>query len=561
MSKRHTVVGLDIGRHALKAAWVTVRQGRVAVTRTELLHLPLNDANPDRLIRPWLEKTGIAKMPVALGVPGRDCVFQSFQLQKDDPRQDAAAAAMEVGKFNEIASETMAHGYAPCTVADRRRLLIVMTRPAVLDTLLGYGESLRLNTVDLAPSPVALINVLACAQRDAVGPRMVVNVGHGHTEVAFGCRHGMLFARSFKCGGETFTDALRTGNAMSANQADTYKMAQTGLNGADAESSARLQAVAGVWLGEVQSCLAAFRNQVREPDLAPERIVLCGGGSLLRGLREQLHEATGLPVEDGATAFGRLIAAKSEHFAVAAGLGIGALGAGLAPVSLLPEYVRHELVFREKKPYWIASGVAVALSLGVFIVGGIRAIGRQSAQLRAAEKTVTELRNLTTGIEQREAEIEALRRQCAPVMELLKMGPLYRELITAVSESLDPHDWISMISDEHSYYAPTPEEALSTKRRDARPGMRDIRPVAEAKVAEAFPPPPALPTRFVVEGYTPKENLSTVKDLIGRLTDTEPIKSADLIYDDQKVPSERFLPWATNITHSHFVILLEVETP
>jgi Tfp pilus assembly PilM family ATPase len=560
MPKRDTVVGLDIGRHGIKAAWATRRQGRVVVTRTEVLHLPLSETNPERLVRPWLEKTGIARLPVALGVPGRECVFQSFLLQKEDPRSDAQAAAMEVAKFNEIASTGMAHGYTATTLNERRRLLVIMTRPTVLDTILGYGETMRLNPVELTPSPVALLNLLVEAQPQATGPRLLVNVGHGHTEVAFGSTQGLYFARSFKIGGEAFTAALRAGNAMSAGQADTFKITQTGLDGADAETAAKLQTVAEIWLGEIKTCLAAYRNQVREAELAPERIVLCGGGSLLHGLQAALQTAVGLPVDNAEAAFGRLLPNKPAHVALAAGLGIGALRRGVVHMSLLPEYVRHELVFREKKPYWIASGIAVALTVGVFIVGGIRAISRQSAQLRAAERTVKELGKMTARIEKQEATIAALQKQSAPVLELLHMGPRYRALITAVAEALDPGDWISMISDEFSYYEPAPQEAEAAKRRAARPGMRDTRIAAKPDKEPIFPPVPPLPKRFVVEGYTPKANLMTVKDLIGRLKEaSDLIASADLIYDDQKVAGERFLPWATNTTHRHFVILLEVQ--
>jgi len=571
MPKRGALIGLDLGAHSVKAAWVSLRAGGPQVTRTESLHIPLNEQDPDRLIRPWLESNGISRQPCALAIPGADTVFQSFQLAPDDPRTPTQAAGMEVDKFNDIASESMTYGFAAFVrkgatkAAAGRRLLLMMTRPAVLDGLLGRAEALGLHVADLVPAPAALYNL---AQATASTPGeidMVVNAGHTRTEVAVGSSDGMLFARSFRTGGLQVTEALRRGGGLSPSQADTFKMTRLARE-EDPEARARIAPAVDLWINEIRNCLNAFRHQIRDPDLMPKRIILAGGAALLDGLVGRLGEAVELPVVPAGNVFAGVLPKKAELFTPAAGLAVTALEAGPLRISLLPEYARHELVFREKKPYWIASGVAVALAVGILIIGGVRTIGRQSAELQAAADLVSELERLAGRIEQREAIIQRLRRQSEPVSALLHMGPRYRDLINLVAESLDPQDWIAMICDEYSYYAPADELGQQDTRRrpgSIRPGMRDPRlaPVAdEPEKPETAKPPPPLPVRFIVEGYTPKDNLATVQDLIRRLMESDMVVKADLIYDDRKVPPDRFRTWATDARHQHFVVLVEMES-
>jgi len=558
MTKRHTIVGLDIGRHCLKAAWVVLRRRKPVVVRTELLHIPFNERDPGRIIRPWLTGTGIASLPCAIGISGQDCVFQSFLMQREDPRSPAQASEMEVAKFNEIAATEMAYGFTLYQNADdERRLLVAIVKPAKIDAQLEFTATLGLNVVDLIPAPIALFNAAEAATEGIATPQMHINIGHTHTEVAFGSGRGLLFARSFGSGGETFSEALRSGNGMSIAQADTFKITRGALDGDDREVAIKLSTVADFWLAEVQACLSSYRNQMRSDDLEPGQIILSGGGSLLRGLRQRLEATTGLRVVHADASLVNLLPTRPEHFVVAAGLALTAHGVGKASVSLLPEYVRHELVFREKKPFWIASGVAVALTVGVIIVGGVRAMGRQSVLLKEAEQTVTELRELTSRIENSEAASAVLRSQCEPLMALLAMGPRYRDLVTLVAESLAPHDWISMICDEYAYYETAPDEKERQAKRGGAPGMRDSRLTRGQEKEDSVAQMP-LPTRFIVEGYTPKANLATVRDLIERLRGSSLVKTADLIYDDQKVPAERFRPELADAAHNHFVILLEV---
>ena len=71
--------------------------------------------------------------------------------------------------------------------------------------------------------------------------------------------------------------------------------------------------------------------------------------------------------------------------------------------------------------------------------------------------------------------------------------------------------------------------------------MRDHRRAAESLAATPTSEDPGF-HRIVIEGYTPKADLVTVKELIAELGATDFIESADLLSDDQVVADADRVP-------------------
>lgn len=538
MGKVRTIVGLDLGAHAVKAVWAAKRPGGYTVTRREILHLPLSDGNPMRIVKPWLEKHGITKLPVAMGLPASSCVIQTVTYPLDDPRSAAQAAGMEVDKFNDIASEQMSFGYAPATVSeDDRRLLLVMAKPELISGVLQAGSQLGVTVAEVVPQPMALYNGRVGSLSKDDGITVWIDVGHVATSVAIGDSQGLLFARALAMGGAAFSEALQSGNGLSASQADNLKVTSCGLGMADEERAGKLAPVADRWISEVRSVMGAFHALFRGRELG--RIELVGGGALLQGLVERVAAEFELPVAVGTPPDRSGRQDATDLFAVAEGLAATALHCGICPLSLLPEYVRDELVFRAKKPYWVATGVAAGVALAVFILGGLRSIGVAQRTLRKQERELKHLNKLADRIEAADREIQNLLTRAEPVTSLLEWGPRSRELITLVAASLDPADWISMVCDRRSYHTRPPSAEGPAKGRGTRliSGLRDRRlgggsqrgkPNPEEMMAARRP----LSREFIVEGYTPEGNLSTVRDLIRRLEAAPMVEYADVIADD-----------------------------
>jgi len=161
MARKGTVVGIDIGQYAVKAVWAERRGGTPIVTRMESLRLPTDRSDSGNIIGPWIEKMGIPAFPCVIGLPGAQSIFQPLFLPPEDLRTFEQATAMEVVKFNEMASETMIYGFSPISInPGERRLILSMARPSVLHDALGRARTLGLDVIDIVPTPAAASTVV-----------------------------------------------------------------------------------------------------------------------------------------------------------------------------------------------------------------------------------------------------------------------------------------------------------------------------------------------------------------------------------------------------------------
>lgn len=576
MSRVKQIVGLDLGSRTVRAAWVQLRAGEPRIVRTEQMSLPLEGGDPQALIRSWLERLGLTRGFAAGALPGAQVVFQPGRLSPEDPRTPRQAAEMELATFNDMAGDTMvsdmaAHEWSP----GLRVYLMAMARPAVVAQALASIEPLGVRPADLIPAPVAMFNALIRqGGNDGGAPDLFLNIGHAQTELAIGTPRGMLFARSVPTGGRAFSEAVAKLAGVPLPQAEAQKQRDGALRvgGAFAEA---LRPVAERWYAQVASCLSAYRGAFGGEPFAIGRIVLAGGGALLQGLDDFLRERSGLPVTMATALRGAPGHPDLGSFDVAIGLALTALEVASAHLSLLPAKLRDEVVFREKKPYWIAASVMGALTLGVFTAGMLVALRVEARSLEAERAELRKREQLDKGITTIRQRSDALHKRCEPLARLLRGGPAMREVISLVANAISPDDWISLICDESAYLPalPPPAKPAAPPPRAGFfvPGFRGAARPAKASAASAAlsdsPPAPA-PSGFdvfIVEGYTPDIGLRTVKAMMERLRTAARVRKVDLLSDDRVLPPvmpEEFAGLTVEIPDMRrFVMRLEVTPP
>lgn len=526
-TSREPLVGLDLGRHAVRAVWLSSAAGGVPrVARRETLRLPLDGMGAREATESWIEQTGLREASCSIALAGSQALFQPLLLPPDDPRTDAQAADVEVLKYSEMMSDTMRHAHAPFALkAGERRLLLALARATAVEETVARAAALKLRVVEVTPGPVALYNALCAAAGSA--PALFAGVGAGGTDIAIGSASGLYFVRSFGVGGRAFTDALARALKIPFAQAESRKETDGQLRG-DGPDAAALRAVADQWLNELRACLSVYANLFPEPEARPQRVVLAGGGARLAGFAERISEALQLPVVGAEAAGWSDDPAEAAACATAVGLALAAHGTARCRISLLPDDLRYEREFRRQKPLWGAAAVVAGLIFAVGLIGGYRDNQRKANVLRAQEASIQARQQLAASIETSRRRNEQLRRMGGEIRALLESGPLVRELLAAIQQAKDPDDWITLVADAESYFekssAPPPE-------RRAAPGPGES--------GEA-PPPPAPPpfNRVLIEGYTRRGNLATVKRLIDGLSAAPFVAAADLLSDDAVVPDE-----------------------
>ena len=530
MARAETVIGLDIGSHSVKAVWASVRRGKVHRKKRALLRLPPDATDKTAIIRPWIEKEGLAKAPCVLGLPGRQAMFQPFLVPPDDPRTLPQVASIEILKFNEMASESMVYGFTPFYVErGERRLLMAMSRPAVLEALLQFARDVGLNVIDIVPTPVALFNALEQRQDGYQTPCIHVNVGHSTSELVVGTPIGPMFARAFTVGGQMFTDALAQAKGLSAAQAEYQKISEGSLTGDDESVTAALQSVADLWVTEMQSCLSMYKNLYPQEPARPRRMILAGGAGRLDGLTDYVAGKLQLDVRSAKSLPVNTSGSDAADFAVAEGLAASGLGLARATISLLPWHVRDELTFRQQKPFWIAAGVTAVLILAASLVGGFRELKRGQKELGIQRAGLSRRQKLVGDIENIEAASRQVQAMAAPVHGLLAGAEHMRDLITLIADSKDDGDWITMVCDAESYFE-IGEEAARERDKRASGGRR------RRKDLKKRPPPSGKLERVMVQGYTKQRDLSSVKALITDIAAADFVSAADLLSDDRLVP-------------------------
>ena len=582
MPRTKQLVGLDIGTRTVRAAWVCVRDRRPVVVRTEQLALPPDAQDPAGIIRAWVAKCGLSRQFCAIALPGGNTIFQPGKIAHKDPRTPRQVAAMELAAFNDMAGDTMTFDIADYAVAadpDNRYYLMAMARPSAIARALQVAAQVGVRPADLVPAPVALFNRLEGFAGEHVAPTLYIDIGHNQTELVAGLPEGALFARSVPIGGKTFTDVLAQAAGLTPHQAEVRKHAD-GLTG---ETAALLKPAADRWLSQVSSCLSVYRSAFPAAALAPARIVLAGGGAALAGLREAVAERFKLPV----AAAGELPGfagddagrAAAGGFSLAIGLAVSALELGPARLSLLPAHLRDEVVFRDKKPYWIAAAVCGALALVVFTVSGLRAMKREDRILQEERERLRAREQIDKQITAIRARGDALRERARRVQDLLGNAPLAREALTFVANSMGPDDWVTLFCDESSY-TPQAGEAGAKPAAAAKPAPASPRPgaiviappkakkekPAAAKKAAAAPalPPRAATQTFIIEGYTADPSWDSVKKIIDRLRSSPLAAAVDLRADDRVLPPAGFSDAAGPATlpvFRRFVVSLEVKRP
>jgi type IV pilus assembly protein PilM len=524
VARKEPAVGLDIGRHSIKAVWAKFSGGKPYVTRAEILRLPSETADVAGLVSSWIENIGLTKKRCVIGVPALQTMFHPLLFQKEDPRTDDQAVEIEVLKFNELAHESMNYGYVPIDTGDEaRRVLLVLARPSVLDEVLSMPQRLGVEVVDVVPAPFAFFNVLSRQFSSETSPILFIYIGHSSTEIAIGFRNSLLFARAFSCGGAMFTDAVARALKLPWAQAENLKLKEGSLKG-DKPYTRFLTTVADTWISSLASALSVYRSVFSEQSFQPSRAVLCGGGAYLDGFAEYISQKLNIPVDvvAGFTTSRRVELDNPAVFTVAAGLSLTTSVESVPVVSLLPEAMYNELMFKRQKPFWIAAGITASMILSVSLWGGHIEFKRNELALEQQKRKLSELQKLRDEIENLKAETDKVKGISEPIILTARFTASLYQFINLLGKVKTESDWITLITDAQSYMNRRP---ATTVRR----GVRDVRrDTATAKE------PNWLPKRtIIVEGYTSKYNFSTVDSLIRELKQAPFVASADLLSDDR----------------------------
>lgn len=155
-----------------------------------------------------------------------------------------------------------------------------------LGALQTIADELRIDLISIAAEPYAVAR--SVDYEDVLDfSAIFVDIGGGTTDIAVVRNGGLEGTKMFSLGGRAFTKRLSQELGIGFEEAESLKIKYSeGKLGQDVSAKVEeiLRGDTMVWLGGVELSLMEFS----ETDLLPSKILLCGGGSALPGIRKVL---------------------------------------------------------------------------------------------------------------------------------------------------------------------------------------------------------------------------------------------------------------------------------
>jgi len=533
--RSRTSVGLDFGHQSVKIVVASANGKSLRVQKTERLSLPLDGADAASVVHKWWEESGLGSSPVVAQVGGSRLLYQNLVLEPEDPREADQVAAMEARRFGEMTDSVMEVSITPASPEqNERRHLLALARPDLLRLALKPVMGTGVDLINACPAPIALYNGVVSLGEPVHQPTLFADLGATHTEVVIGDGRGVLFARSFAMGTLQLTQALASRQRIALQQAERIRVGAERLEDLPEGMQQTLEQFVSQWHQEINACIQLFleSRDAASPRVELSRILLSGGGALWEPLSDMLRAESRLSL----STVGRIPGheqVQNRDFMIAAGLAADALGIARAPSSLLTPEVRSHLNRQRNKQYWMMTGVFAAASVGMIIAATQVAFSREKKTLQSHDKILRrseQIRKQNNTSTEKKVRIEEMLK---PLQEVVNNSVRIRDLTLFIAENKSRSDFLTFLGDSESYIRQRMDQPVDPEdgERRIRSPRRELQ-IQEMTRRQAEALRNAQMNRIIIEGYTRRTNLSTVKSLIERLRSHPTVERADLLSDD-----------------------------
>ncbi|MFN3240536.1 MAG: pilus assembly protein PilM [Planctomycetota bacterium] len=456
MASKATAV--DIGSHSAKVLVAQVGKHGVSVLR--FAGLPGAEGNMS------LAEAGIPLKDSTCGLAGRDMTLRYSQVPPTPDWQLRNLMDLEIQDLAQQSGGALSADYNLLPIDDESgsdTVLLALAKDDALERLQGDVVAGGGAVGAFVPNCTALYNAyLKCGPVDADAVVALVNIGHETIDLAIVRGTDLLFARNLTSGTKVLDEAIANNFNVSARKAEVLKKDLLDLDPASrgnyksGQAEKVTMAAAGAATSipaAINSSLSFCKAQTKISDLRLDKVLICGGGARLRGLRGLLRENLRCPVElfdpfanldlsalppDDAEQLEQM-----RHEAVVAlGLAVGRLDDTLYSLEILPEAVRKKQRFQQRTIFNILAGVVIVALFALQVNHNQEAAAAQNSYQ-------TKMRQMVSGknrtheeaaalIEQNEIDralVQNLRQRALPLHGVLRVQ-------RAITRHLQPQLWV-----------------------------------------------------------------------------------------------------------------------
>jgi type IV pilus assembly protein PilM len=448
------VVGLDIGTSAVRAAELEfgsgapklVAFGQVGLPPGAILDGEVKDIPvvADAIRRLW-HNGRFASDSVVVGIAGLRVITRELDLPWVPDNEVESAVRFQSEEIipfpvdKTILSTQLLGDNKAEDGTVTRRVLVAAAHRELVDGVVAAVEQAGLNVegVDLVSS--ALVRALADSNHPSEEPEAIVSVGAGLTVVVVHQEGRPQFVRTIGTGGSEATAAIAAALDLPQADAEVIKLRLgDGSAQAQAAESAVQASIQGL-VGEIRSSIQYFASlQGRAPIV---RVLVTGGGSLLRGFIAQLQTQVRIPVQ-AVSPLSRLdvsaLDLKADQavsidpvLAAPIGLALPESNPAVRNFNLVPPEVLQRLFLRKVQRYAVTAAVVVAVAL----------VGYGALNLLRIHKAQDGVNALTTSVAGLNAQIPTYDKAVA-VTDGLKRSQIQVTQITGTAV-----DWSAVVAE------------------------------------------------------------------------------------------------------------------
>jgi len=508
-------IGLDISEDVARI--VHLRRSLFRLSFRHSLSVPLS-GDPEEaadVLRGVFQKHGWFNTPCVIGLRGESLMLRVLKCESGERAGIRAFVDQQMEHFQSLSNApTVTEHIISGRGGPDPVMIIGMARMDTVLEHIDYARRIGINVVNLVPGPLAVYNSISYLAPWSLGPTVCVDIAARSTQVVIGSGRSIAFARRYLIGADHLA-----GRAVS--ELEQPELFNRGDRGAVATSNLSRDAYFKEWLAELNGCLKFHLSRfggVRRKTAG--RIIVSGMDRFPPEWMERLRSSSGLDalhLQDLPRA--KKIEGKAGLVA-AAGFALAGVGCERVKLSLLPRKLKEAYTLAWQVKYWLAAGLAMVLGISLMLARMRSDVRRQISLLDARRERLAHLEDCQRRLDELESENRTIEWQVQTLRAAAGNGRIFEAMLAAVARAKHSEDWITLIADSSSYFKQDIGDA--EERRAENPNDQDrARPAVDPI------------EKIVLEGYTPLDDLSTVRAMIEKLRESPIVSDVDLLPDDK----------------------------